>query len=78
MMIWTDIYYSYHSEEEEYGDGEDTQTRTIYIPDPGQSYFSVDFQKDKVDLAAVAATWPAGAPRWARRALCRPRACQKG
>lgn len=53
MLIWTDIYYSYHTEEEEYASGDETQTRTIYIPDPGQSHFSVDFQKDKVDLEAV-------------------------
>merc|ERR1719450_1903395 len=52
-MIWTDIYYSYDTEEEEYEEGEETQTRTIYIPAPGQSYISVDFQKDKVDLPAV-------------------------
>jgi hypothetical protein len=57
MMIWTDIYYSYYTEEEEYevegDDGPETRTRTVYIPTPGQSYFSVDFLKDKVDLPAV-------------------------
>lgn len=53
MMLWTDIYYSYYTEEEEYEEGEETKTRTVYIPDPGQSYFSVDFDKSKVDLPAI-------------------------
>jgi hypothetical protein len=53
MMIWTDIYYSYSTDEEEYEEGEETKTRTFYIPEPGQSYFSVDFDKSKVDLPAV-------------------------
>jgi hypothetical protein len=56
MMIWTDIYHSYETEKEvvEKGEGEEPEERTIYIPKAGPvSYISVDFQKDKVDLAAV-------------------------
>jgi len=53
MLIWTDIYHDDHTESEEYQDGEETKTRTIYIADPGLAQIQVDFQKDKVDLQAV-------------------------
>jgi hypothetical protein len=45
MMIWTDIFYSCKTESE--GD------KTVYVPEPGQSYYTIDFQKNKVDLPAM-------------------------
>lgn len=58
MMIWTDIYHSFETEKEKYmvkrGEEEVEEERTIYIPIAGPvSYITVNFQKDKVDLAAV-------------------------
>lgn len=53
MLIWTDIFHDFHTESEEQGSGDDSNEVTIYIADPGLSHFSVDFQKDKVDLPAI-------------------------
>lgn len=54
MMIWTDIYHSYRTEKETYKVGDDEKERTIYVPTAGPvSFVSVNFQKDKVDLASV-------------------------
>ena len=51
MLIWTDIYHSFETEEEEDDEG---NSKTIYLTAPGPvSFISVDFQKDKVDLAAI-------------------------
>ena len=51
MMIWTDVYYSYKEETEI---GEDEEEKTVFEPVGGPvSYISIDFAKDKVDLAAV-------------------------
>lgn len=49
MMIWTNIFHDHHTEEE----GSDDNKNTVYIADPGLSFFSVGFMKDKVDLGAV-------------------------
>jgi len=49
MTLWTDIFHDHHEEQE----GDDDDSHTIYIADPGLSCISVDFQKDKVDLGAV-------------------------
>jgi hypothetical protein len=57
FMIWTDIFYDDRTDTEEYevegDDGAETQTRTIWLPEPGLSYIQQDFQKDKVDLTAI-------------------------
>merc|ERR1719399_1746484 len=58
MMIWTDIFHTYKTEKVtvmvKRGEEEVEEEKTIYIPIAGPvSYISIDFQKDKVDLAAV-------------------------
>ena len=54
MMIWTDIFHTYRTEKITVGSGDAQHEKTIYHPEAGPvSFISVDFQKDKVDLAAV-------------------------
>ena len=54
MMIWTDVYYTYRTEKITVGSGDNQSEKTIYISEPGPvSYISIDFQKDKVDLASI-------------------------
>jgi len=46
MMLWTDVFHDFHTEQ-------DDDDNTIFFEDPGLSFISIDFQKDKVDLSAV-------------------------
>lgn len=78
LMIWTDIYYTYETEKEtvmvKRGEEEVEEEKTIYIPIAGPvSYISIDFQKDKVDLAAVGRYMASRCPYSALRRRCRPR-----
>jgi hypothetical protein len=52
MMLWTDVFHDFSMSTEE-GTGENDPPKPIWIAEPGLSFISVDFHKDKVDLGAV-------------------------